>query len=73
MCLGIRTCCAKRVSGEHEALRQQRGTLCAVPHQLASRSPSSRIHFGLSSGMLASSRMLKESRPSFHSRVAMLT
>mmetsp|Transcript_31121 Transcript_31121/g.92727 ORF Transcript_31121/g.92727 Transcript_31121/m.92727 type:complete len:237 (-) Transcript_31121:4046-4756(-) len=41
--------------------------------QLASRSPSSMIHLGLSSGMLASSRMLNDSRPSFHSRVAILT
>ena len=40
--------------------------------QLASRSPSRMIHLGLESGALAMSRIVDESSPSFHSRVAML-
>mmetsp|Transcript_47925 Transcript_47925/g.133614 ORF Transcript_47925/g.133614 Transcript_47925/m.133614 type:complete len:247 (+) Transcript_47925:2798-3538(+) len=38
--------------------------------QLASRSPSSTIHFIFVSGMLPRSRIMMERRPSFHSRVA---
>ena len=40
--------------------------------QLASRSPSRMTHFGLESGAFCMSRIVVESMPSFHSRVAML-
>ena len=40
--------------------------------QLASRSPSRMIHFGLLSAAFAMSRIVDESMPSFHSRVARL-
>mmetsp|Transcript_12959 Transcript_12959/g.30930 ORF Transcript_12959/g.30930 Transcript_12959/m.30930 type:complete len:246 (+) Transcript_12959:1511-2248(+) len=41
--------------------------------QFASKSPSRMIHLGLVSGMVPSDRIVLESSPSFHSRVAMLT
>ena len=41
--------------------------------QFVSRSPSRMIHLGFWSGIVARSRIVYESRPSFQSRVARLT
>mmetsp|Transcript_10255 Transcript_10255/g.30177 ORF Transcript_10255/g.30177 Transcript_10255/m.30177 type:complete len:227 (-) Transcript_10255:5041-5721(-) len=54
------------------SIRLSSMTLFMDSIQFASRSPSSMIHFGSSSGIAPMFRMTVDSKPSFHSRVAML-